>query len=84
MVKALITEQKLMEAINLALAHDAPSNDKPCRVEAIQKAAFPDRNWEIVAFSTSGSDLLHAQDCDKLRQAILDELAPKYDVVWEK
>lgn len=84
MSKALLTEQQLINAINIALANDWPHADRPCRVESLRKATKINLNWEIDTFSTSGPDLSHTLDCDALRQRVLDELIPKYDVIWDK
>lgn len=85
MSKALVTEQQLINAINMALANDWPYADRPCRVESLRKAEKTNLNWEIDTFSTSGTDLLsHALDCDGLRQRVLDELTLKYNVIWDK
>ena len=84
MPKALLTEQKLIAAINVALAHDWPHKDRPCRVEALRKVKLPDRNWVVDTYSTSGPNLAHVQDCEELSQRVLDELFPIYDVLWNK
>ena len=82
MAKAQISERNLVEVINLALAKDWPYKDRPCRVEALKKVSHADRNCEVATDSTSGPDLRHVQECNTLRRRILDELAPKYDVIW--
>jgi hypothetical protein len=84
MPKALVTEQQLINAINVALANDWPHADRPCRVESLRKTGKINLNWEIDTFSRSGTDLSHALDCDGLRQRVLDELTPKYNVIWDK
>lgn len=84
MLKAVITEKLLLDAINIALANDWPHKDRPCRVEALIKTTKPDRNWDVDIYSTSGPDLLHSTKCDEIRQHVLNELMPKYDVIWDK
>lgn len=82
MVKTLLPEQKLVEAINNALAKDWPHSERLCRVESVKKANRPNCNWEVATDSTSGPDLRHAAECETLRQRVLEELASKYDVLW--
>lgn len=82
MDKALITEQRLIEAINLALRHDWPHKDCHCQVLALRKVKYPERNWEVESTSTGGPNLLHAEDCQLLLERLLNELAGRYDVQW--
>ena len=82
MGKTLLSEQKLVDAINSALAKDWAHPERFCRVESLKKVGRPDRNWEVDTDSTSGPDLRHATECDALRQRVLSELASKYDVLW--
>lgn len=84
MPKAQLTEQRLIEVINVAFEHNWPHTDRPCRVEALREVTRPDRNWEVDTYSTSGSDLLHSPDCDDIRQRVLEALIPNYDVLWKK
>lgn len=82
MEKTLLSERKLVDAINSALAKSWSHPERPCRVESLKKASRPDRNWEVDTDSTSGPDLLHAEECSTLRKRVLAELASKYDVLW--
>ena len=82
MTKALITEQRLIDAINLALRHDWPHKDCHCEVSALSKVKYPERNWEVEQTSMGGSDLLHAEECERLLDRVLNELVVKYDVKW--
>jgi hypothetical protein len=84
MSKAQLTEQRLIEVINVALEYDWPHKDRPCRVDSLRKIKQPDRNWEVESYGTSGPDLGHVPDCDELRQQVLYELSQKYDVLWGK
>ena len=43
MTKTLITEQRLIEAINLALRHDWPHKDCYCEVAALKKVEYPEK-----------------------------------------
>lgn len=82
MTKALITEQRLIEAINLALRHDWPHKDCHCEVVALRKVKYPERNWEVQVKSTGGANLLHTEECESLLEKVLSELVGKYDVQW--
>lgn len=82
MAKALIAERQLLDAINIALKHDWRPRDGTCEVHALKKVARPDRNWEVDISGTSGSRL-SVPECDELLARVLDELTPKYDVLWD-
>lgn len=82
MTKALITEQRLIEAINLALRHDWPHKDCYCEVAALRKVEYPERNWEVEHTSMDGTNLLHTEECEILLERVLSELVEKYDVQW--
>lgn len=84
MTKALITEQRLIEAINLALRHDWPHKDCHCEIAALRKVEYPERNWEVEDTSISGVNLLHTEECECLLKRVLSELVGKYDVQWPK
>lgn len=81
MKKALLSERKLVDVINNALAKDWPHSEHPCRVESLKKTNRPSANWEVDTDSTSGPDLLHVAECNGLRKRVLEELASKYDVL---
>ncbi len=82
MTKALITEQRLIEIINLALHHDWAHKDCQCEVAALRKVGYPERNWEVEVTSINGANLLYAQECEHLLEKVLGELIGKYDVQW--
>ena len=82
MTKARITEQRLIDAINLALRHDWPHKDCRCEVVALRKVECPERNWEVESTSMDGANLLHAEECELLMGRVLNELVGKYDVQW--
>jgi hypothetical protein len=82
MTKALITEQRLIEAINLALRHDWPHKDCHCEVAALRRVKYPERNWEVEHTNMGGTSLLHTEECERLLERVLNELIGKYDVQW--
>lgn len=82
MTKSLITEQSLIDAINLALRHDWPHKDCHCEVSALRKANYPGRNWEVEFTSMGGANLLHTEECERLLGRVLNELVGKYEVQW--
>lgn len=82
MAKALITEQHLIEVINLALRHDWPHKDCHCAVTALRKVEYPERNWEVETTNMGGANLLHTEECEHLLERVLSELVGKYDVQW--
>jgi hypothetical protein len=82
MTRALITEQRLIEAINLALLHDWPHKDCHCKVAALRKVEHPKRNWEVEVTSVGGANLLHTEKCERLLEKVLSELDGKYNVQW--
>lgn len=82
MTKALITEQRLIDAINLALRHDWPDKDCHCEISALRKVEYPERNWEVETTSVGGANLLHTEECERLLDRVLNELVGKYDVKW--
>ena len=82
MTKALITEQRLIDAINLALRHDWPHKDCHCEVAALTKVKYAERNWEVQEKSIGGANLLHTEECESLLEKVLSDLVGKYDVQW--
>lgn len=82
MTKALITEQRLIDAINLALRHDWPHKDCHCEVSALRKVEYPERNWEVELTHMGGANLLRTEECERLLDRVLNELVGKYDVQW--
>lgn len=84
MAKDLLSEQQLLEVINVALAKDWTHKDCHCDVRNLRKINLPERNWEVAEVGTGGTTLLYTAECDALRQRVLDELVPKYDVLWSE
>ena len=84
MEKALITSQKLIDVINLALDHDWKHKDCYCRVDSLKKVVIGERNWELSTHSTGGHDLCRTDECTSLIQRVLSELATKYNVSWQE
>ena len=82
LTKTLITEQHLIEEINLPLHHDWAHKDCHCEVAALRKVSYPERNWEVDVTSTNGANLLYTQECEHLLEIVLSGLAGKYDVQW--
>lgn len=82
MAKDLLSEQKLLEVINVALKKDWIHEDCHCDVRSLKRINTPERNWEIEVFGTGGTNLHHTAECDALRQRVLEELVRKYDVLW--
>ena len=84
MAKDLLSEQRLLEVINIALEKDWAHKDCHCDVRSLRKINLPERNWEVAGFGTGGTTLLYTAECDELRQRVLEELVPKYDVLWSE
>lgn len=82
MNKVLITEQLLIDAINLALRNDCQHKDCHCQVVALKKVEYPERNWEVERSTTGGSNLLHTEECQRILDRVLNELVARYDVQW--
>lgn len=82
MNKAKITEEALLDAINLALENDWEHPNCHCRVEKLRQANRTSGNWEVDSVNYGGETLEHHSECDELRKRVLDELYPKYDVAW--
>ena len=82
MTKALITEQRFIDAINLTLRHDWPHNNSHCEVSALREVRYPDRNWEVELTSLGGANLLHTEECEQLLDKVINELVRKYNVQW--
>lgn len=84
MAKDLLSEQQLLEVINAALAKDGVHKDCHCDVRSLRKINTPEKNWEVAVFGTGGTTLLYTAKCDALRWRVLEELVPKYDVLWSE
>ena len=88
MAKELLSEQQLLEVINVALEKDWAHKDCHCAVGSLRKINLPERNWEVAGFNTGGTTLLcpaeYTAECDALRQRVLEKLVPKYDVLWSE
>ena len=82
MTKDLLSEQDLLDVINEGLAKNWPHKDFHCLVGKLKEANLPDRNWELDTTNTGGPSLEHFEECDELRQIILNKLAARYDVRW--
>lgn len=82
MAKALLTEDQLISAINLALDHGWPHKNHACRVLGLKKVDLPERNWEVAISEIGGVDLLKSSECERKLKRVLDEVVPKYDVAW--
>lgn len=82
MAKLLITERRLVEAINLALRHDWPHKDCHCEVVSLRKVNYPERNWEVDSTTRGGVTLLHEAECQRFLDRVLNESVGKYDVDW--
>jgi hypothetical protein len=80
--KALITEKQLIDAINVALRNDWKHQDHHCLVSGLRRVALSDRNWEVSMSNTGGADFRHAAECEALKERVIAELIPKYDVKW--
>jgi hypothetical protein len=59
MTKALITEQRLIDVINLGLRRDWPHKNCHCEVLALRRVEYPERNWEVERTRMGGANLLH-------------------------
>ena len=82
MTKALITEQRLIDTINLALRRDWHHKDCHCEVSALRKVKYPKSNWKAELTNMGGANLLHTEECEHLLDRVLNELVKKYDVQW--
>jgi len=88
LAKDLLSEQQLLEVINIALAKDWVHKDCHCSVGSLRKINHPERNWEAAGFNTGGITLRcpaeYTAKCDALRQRVLEEMVRKYDVLWSE
>ena len=84
MAKDLLSEHKLLEVINVALAKGWAHKDCHCDVRSLRKINLPERNWEVAESGVGGTTLRYTAECDALRQRVLEELVPKYDVLWSE
>jgi len=80
MAKDLLSEQQLLEIINTELAKHWAHKDSSCDVRNLRQINLPERNWEVEHWGASK----YIEECDALRQRVLEELVPKYNVLWSE